>query len=128
MVWVAFLLGIVVSLAANIAAAPVLAWRPVLVAEWPPVALLLSVELLLHRRGARGLLQAESAGGEFADDPLLERAVREDARHREAHDRPISAERLRKDLRIGAARSRHLVARVRAHDNDHWNGKGRPPT
>jgi hypothetical protein len=44
--WVAFILGIAVSLAANIAAAPVLGWQPILVAGWPPVALLLAVELL----------------------------------------------------------------------------------
>jgi hypothetical protein len=37
-----------VSLAANIAAAPSLGWQPVLVAGWPPVALLLAVELLAH--------------------------------------------------------------------------------
>lgn len=36
-VWLAFLLGIAVSLAANVAAAPALAWRPMLVAGWPPV-------------------------------------------------------------------------------------------
>ncbi|HEX3732035.1 MAG TPA: DUF2637 domain-containing protein [Mycobacteriales bacterium] len=47
--WVAFLLAIVVSLAANIAAAPTFAWQPVLVAGWPPVALLLAVKLLAHR-------------------------------------------------------------------------------
>jgi len=52
-VWVAFLFGIGVSLAANIAAAPALAWKPVLVAGWPPVALLLSVELLAHRDRGR---------------------------------------------------------------------------
>jgi Protein of unknown function (DUF2637) len=34
--WVAFLLGVAVSLAANIAAAPTLSWQPVLVAGWPP--------------------------------------------------------------------------------------------
>jgi hypothetical protein len=45
---VGFLLGSVVSLAANIAAAPTLAWQPVLVAGWPPVALLLAAELLTH--------------------------------------------------------------------------------
>jgi hypothetical protein len=44
--WAAFILGIAVSLAANIAAAPNLGWQPVLVAGWPPVALLLAVELL----------------------------------------------------------------------------------
>jgi hypothetical protein len=52
-VWSAFGLGIAVSLAANIAAAPVLAWQPVLVAGWPPVALLLAVELLTHRSNRR---------------------------------------------------------------------------
>ncbi|MFF4506557.1 DUF2637 domain-containing protein [Streptomyces sp. NPDC001401] len=52
-VWMAFLLGIGVSLAANVAAAPALAWQPVLVAGWPPVALLFSVELLAHRSSDR---------------------------------------------------------------------------
>jgi hypothetical protein len=46
--WAAFGFGIAVSLAANIAAAPSLGWQPVLVAGWPPVALLLAVELLAH--------------------------------------------------------------------------------
>jgi len=46
---VAFLLAVAVSLVANIAAAPVLAWQPIVVAGWPPVALLLSVELLALR-------------------------------------------------------------------------------
>jgi hypothetical protein len=48
--WVAFLLGVAVLLAANIAAAPVLSWQPVLVAGWPPLALLLAVELIVHAR------------------------------------------------------------------------------
>jgi hypothetical protein len=48
--WVAFLLGVAVSLAANIAAAPTLSWQPVLVAGWPPLALLLAVELVVHSR------------------------------------------------------------------------------
>lgn len=48
-IWAAVTLGVVVSLAANIAAAPRLGWQPVLVAGWPPVALLLAVELLTHR-------------------------------------------------------------------------------
>jgi hypothetical protein len=51
-VWLAFLGCIAVSLAANVAAAPRLAWQPVLVAGWPPVALLLAVELLAHRSRA----------------------------------------------------------------------------
>jgi hypothetical protein len=52
-VWLGFWLGIAVSLAANIAAAPSLSWQPIVVAGWPPVALLLSVELLDHRHRAR---------------------------------------------------------------------------
>src|SRR6266511_4614638 len=48
-VWSAFLGCIAVSLAANVAAAPRFSWQPVLVAGWPPVALLLAVELLAHR-------------------------------------------------------------------------------
>jgi hypothetical protein len=44
--WAAFAAGIVVSLAANIATAPSMSWAPILVAGWPPVALLLAVELL----------------------------------------------------------------------------------
>lgn len=47
--WGAVILGVTVSLAANIAAAPRLGWQPVLVAGWPPVALLLAVELLTHQ-------------------------------------------------------------------------------
>jgi hypothetical protein len=47
--WLAFGLGIAVSLAANIAASPALGWQPILVAGWPPIALLLAVELLAHR-------------------------------------------------------------------------------
>jgi len=60
-VWAAFVLGIAVSLAANVAAAPALEWKPMLVAGRPPVALLLSVELLAHRPGGRE--RVESAGG-----------------------------------------------------------------
>jgi hypothetical protein len=52
--WVALLLGLGASLAANIAAAdPTVVGR--LVAAWPPVGLLLSYELLLQQtNGARG--------------------------------------------------------------------------
>lgn len=44
-----FVLCIAVSLAANIATAPTLTWQPVLVAGWPPVALLLAVELVAYQ-------------------------------------------------------------------------------
>ncbi|WP_413810533.1 SpdA protein [Streptomyces sp. OE57] len=50
-------------------------------------------------------------------DDLLERARREDARHWKEHQRPISAETLRKRLHVGAARSRMLVAMVRSGDS-----------
>ncbi|WP_282794133.1 DUF2637 domain-containing protein [Streptomyces sp. CC224B] len=122
--WLAFLLGIVVSLAANIAAAPALAWKPVLVAGWPPVALLLAVELLAHRPGQWTEVRAlgdeaneDGEGGSDASDPLFEQALRLDARNWELRRRPISAEALRKELRIGASRSRKLVAMVRADPN-----------
>ncbi|WP_151478125.1 DUF2637 domain-containing protein [Streptomyces albicerus] len=131
-VWLAFLLGIVVSLAANIAAAPVLAWKPVLVAGWPPVALLLSVELLAHRPGGRlpDTVDREDGGGAGVKsddtrgvvDPLLRRAREVDARHRQLHQRPVSAESLRREMRIGASRSRELVALVRESENG--NGPG----
>jgi len=122
-VWLAFLLGIAVSLAANIAAAPALAWKPVLVAGWPPVALLLSVELLAHRPATwvdsehrlGGSAEAGRDGDRIREEPLLERARQVDAQHRELHQRPVSAESLRKELRIGADRSRQLVALVRAN-------------
>ncbi|MEV6538158.1 DUF2637 domain-containing protein [Streptomyces sp. NPDC051665] len=61
-VWTAFLLGIAVSSAANVAAVPALECKPVLVAGWPPVALLLSVELLAHRpdRGMTDLAEGDA--------------------------------------------------------------------
>ncbi|HEX5406282.1 MAG TPA: DUF2637 domain-containing protein [Pseudonocardiaceae bacterium] len=49
----AFAAGIIVSLAANIATAPSMAWAPILVAGWPPVALLLAVELVGQETQAR---------------------------------------------------------------------------
>jgi hypothetical protein len=45
---------------------------------------------------------------------LLERARQEDAHQWSEYRRPISAETLRKRLRVGAARSRMLVSMVRA--------------
>jgi hypothetical protein len=47
------------------------------------------------------------------DGDLIDRARREDARHWATHQRPISAETLRKNLHIGAARSRTLVSIIR---------------
>jgi hypothetical protein len=55
----AFAIGIIVSLAANIATAPSMTWAPILVAGWPPVALLLAVELVGHQRHRDGSDEAE---------------------------------------------------------------------
>ncbi|MEV8015866.1 hypothetical protein AB0O76_05825 [Streptomyces sp. NPDC086554] len=57
---------------------------------------------------------ADETGPPLDGDDLLDRARQEDARHREVFQRPISAETLRKQLRVGSARSRMLVAMVRA--------------
>jgi hypothetical protein len=54
------------------------------------------------------------AASNMVDGDLLERAREADARHWDEHRRPISADTLRKNLRIGAARSRLLVAIIRA--------------
>ncbi|MEC3975806.1 hypothetical protein QMK34_10990 [Amycolatopsis sp. H20-H5] len=64
--------------------------------------------------------QCNRPASRMIDDDLLERAREEDARHWDAHRRPISANTLRKKLRIGAARSRLLVAIIRA------DSQGRP--
>jgi hypothetical protein len=47
-------------------------------------------------------------------DELIALARMEDAQHWAAHRRPISAETLRKRLRVGTARSRSLVAAIRS--------------
>ncbi|MEV5846179.1 DUF2637 domain-containing protein [Streptomyces sp. NPDC051985] len=127
----AFLLGFAVSLAANVAAAPRLEWRSVLVAGWPPVALLLSVELLVHRVGGRRVEGAAWAsdrdgagvsGSDLDEDPLLVRARKLDLEHREMHQRPASAETLRKELHVGAQKSRTLVALVRGRKEQSEKG------
>ncbi|WP_043829525.1 MULTISPECIES: hypothetical protein [Amycolatopsis] len=47
------------------------------------------------------------------DEELVERARRADAEHWQRYQRPISAETLRKQLRVGATTSRTLVAVIR---------------
>jgi hypothetical protein len=63
--------------------------------------------------------QTDRSASGLLDDDLLEQAKQEDARHWEAHRRPISAETLRRRLHIGAARSRLLVTTIRAD----WQGR-----
>ena len=57
----------------------------------------------------------------IAEGYLVERARQENTRHWAVYKRPISAETLRKRLRIGAARSRMLVSTIRADHEDQWN-------
>jgi hypothetical protein len=61
--------------------------------------------------GQRGSSRAAS---DMVDDDLLQRARDADLRHWDEHRRPISADTLRRKLRIGTARSRLLVAINRA--------------
>lgn len=60
----------------------------------------------------------QSKGGqpvaERTSEALLTQARREDAAHRVAHQKPISADTLRVRLGIGAARARQLVKIVRS--------------
>jgi len=73
-VWAAFGLGIAVSLAANIASAPVLGWQPILVAGWPPVSLLLAVELVSHRSTHRDREPSPESGAETRREQRTDRA------------------------------------------------------
>jgi hypothetical protein len=60
------------------------------------------------------LPECRNANAMLDESELIERARREDERHWEMCRRPISAETLRKRMRVGAARSRTLVAIVRS--------------
>ena len=53
-------------------------------------------------------------GSNALPEDLLARARQEDTAHRATHQKPISADTLRRRLRIGATRSRQLVAVVRS--------------
>lgn len=63
-------------------------------------------------------------GERSLEDDLLDSARREDAWHWETHKRPISAETLRKRLHVGAARSRMLVAMMRADSSSRRSNSG----
>lgn len=167
--WLSFMLGIALSLCANIASAPELNIFSIAVAACPPLALLLSVELLnqaLKRRRTETsndtdheadenpspephLLDSSETspsseqsetGAEVPaphavaskvpghhttsadsdlepphgdDDPLREEAYRLDAEHWNLHQRPISADTLRRKLSIGSTRARTLTRNIR---------------
>ncbi len=70
-------------------------------------------------RGPRSLRpdqQVDAAHGRPGDldEELVERARLADAEHWRRYQRPISAETLRRQLRVGATTSRALVAKVRS--------------
>jgi hypothetical protein len=170
--WLSFALGIGLSLCANIASAPELNAFSIAVAACPPLALLLSVELLnqalkrcraetvrenVHESGESAPGQPSStdpgeaspaletpeeaedvpalrtivnnmpghstnsadAGSELPhgadDDPLREEAYRLDAEHWNLHQRPISADTLRRRLSIGSKRARALTHHIRQY-------------
>jgi hypothetical protein len=73
-------------------------------------------------------LDVETSTSPVVSDDLIERARREDARHWAQHQRPISAETLRKQLRIGAVRSRMLVSVIRADQAGRRAARLRPPS
>jgi len=59
-----------------------------------------------------------------APETLLDRARREDAAHRAAHQRPISADTMRVRLGVGTARARQLVKIVRSEsEQEPHNGQ-----
>lgn len=158
--WLAFALGIGLSLCANIASAPEQGLFAVMVASCPPLALLLSVELLSqslkrHREETAGMesfsgmsatapspvllptTRSEESDGvdevhtaderaqdnpksavkslTGAEDSLCVRAYELDAEHWKRYQRPISAETLREELRIGSGRARALTRHVRSN-------------
>jgi len=57
---------------------------------------------------------AQRNGSDAREQDLLHRARAEDVLHWQQHQRPISAETLRKRLRVGAATARGLVAQLRS--------------
>ncbi|WP_084131521.1 hypothetical protein [Parafrankia colletiae] len=59
--------------------------------------------------------------GRASDKELLDRARVEDTLHWQAHRRPVSAETLRKRLRVGAGTARHLVAQLRTDPHPRLN-------
>ncbi|MCI2423841.1 DUF2637 domain-containing protein [Saccharopolyspora sp. K220] len=166
--WLSFTLGIGLSLCANIASAPEPSVFAIAVATCPPLALLLSVELLnqaLKRHHAAKITTMTEKAGSAAthpeeaerdqnepapapggmpapgtarnkmpghntdsisgspvdrqscaqDDPLRDEAYRLDAQHRDVHQRPISADNLRRQLGIGSHRARALAHHIRQH-------------
>jgi hypothetical protein len=84
-----------------------------------PVQVLAEQQDGVHGAGvASSAVPAQRKSGRRAaavvDGALLDRARREDACYWEEHRRPISADELRKRLRVGSKRARSLVVQLRA--------------
>jgi hypothetical protein len=107
-----------VSLAANIAAAPSMTWAPILVAGWPPVALLLAAELL----GLGQLRHQDHAAEEGERDPdFRDESVVENVSRSEAETV------VDKVLAFGAPRlSRHTAEQVMWEQYQHTVAAGLP--
>src|SRR5882757_192393 len=86
-----------------------------------------SAESTEELAGPHAAESLEPATHDWFEDDLLARAHREDARHWREHQRPISAETLRKRLHIGAARSRVLVGVIRSGNQTRRGAEPSPP-
>lgn len=122
----AFFMGIAVSLAANVAAAPRPQWQPVLVAGWPPVALLLAVELLAHGPGGRERSESVGVAVRSKGEPERDRAA---VRDRSAE--PVggeSADRESRTVSVSLRRRPGSAEQVMWDHLQHRLAEGRMPT
>ncbi|MBL7490722.1 hypothetical protein I6A60_07580 [Frankia sp. AgB1.9] len=71
---------------------------------------------------------SREAAREARRQDLLHRARAEDVLHWQQHQRPISAETLRKRLAVGTATARGLVTQLRADTHGALDGRGNRPT
>jgi hypothetical protein len=130
----AFVLGIAVSLAANVAAAPRLAWQPVLVSGWPPVALLLAVELLAHspanREPAESPATADRVDPSRVQQPTVKSPDREGGSVRTVREERDGGESETVSRRIGGSPSRDSpnAEQVMWDHYRHQVAEGRSPT
>ncbi|WP_086820190.1 hypothetical protein [Allokutzneria sp. NRRL B-24872] len=67
----------------------------------------------VSKRGSSPAAPRSIRTSKLAHEDLLKRARQEDAHHRARHQRPISADSLRKKLNVASDTARELVARVR---------------
>ncbi len=69
----------------------------------------------------------KGGGKEAREQDLLHRARAEDVLHWQLHQRPISAETLRKHLRVGAGTARRLVAQLRSDTHSALHSRAPQP-